>query len=187
MLMTQKQAVFYSQPEVLRAAISALPHFPNSPASTFSSSSQNSVPPLKVQNFSIVQGTPILPLDNHDQLITATSGGPKCYYCGLHKHSCFFFLVPIKQRWQIRLFSHVIAYCMVNLKLKGNSYRGIKLSVMKNLCCKVILGHNFLRQHSCVEIPFGGPKPELNICGLAAAKVQYPSLLAPDCKPIAVK
>ena len=61
---------------------------------------------------------------------------------------------------------------------------------MRNLCCKVVLGHNFLNQHSHLTIPFGGTKPELQICGLATAKVQYPSHfsnLTSDSKPIAVK
>ena len=64
---------------------------------------------------------------------------------------------------------------MVNQKLEGNFYQGIKLSVMKNLCCEAILGHNFLKQHSCVAIPIGDPKSVLSICGPAAAKVRYPS------------
>ena len=86
------------------------------------------------------------------------------------------------------LSSHVIGYCKVNLKLKRNSYQGIKLSARKNLCV-AILGYNFLKQHFCVEIPFGGSNTVLNV-DLAAAKVRYQSLfenLTPDCKPIAVK
>ena len=61
---------------------------------------------------------------------------------------------------------------------------------MRNLCCEVVLGHNFLNRYSHLTIPFGGTKPALQICGLATAKVQYPSLfsnLTSDCKPIAVK
>ena len=88
------------------------------------------------------------------------------------------------------LSCRVIGYCMVNLELKENFYSKIKLLVMKNLCCEVVLGHNFLNRHSHLTIPFGGTKPALQICGLATAKVQYPSLfsnLTSDCKPIAVK
>ena len=79
---------------------------------------------------------------------------------------------------------------MVNLELKENFYSKIKLLVMRNLCYEVILGHNFLNQHSHLTIPFGGTKPVLQICGLATAKVQYPSLfsnLTSDCKSIAIK
>ena len=88
------------------------------------------------------------------------------------------------------LSCRVIGYCMVNLELKENFYSKIKLMVMRNLCCEVVLRHNFLNRHSHLTIPFGGTKPALQICGLATAKVQYPSLfsnLTSDCKPIAVK
>ena len=79
---------------------------------------------------------------------------------------------------------------MVNLELKENFYSKIKLLVMRNLCCEVVLGDNFLNWHSHLTILFGGTKPALQIYGLATAKVQYPSLfsnLTSDCKPIAVK
>ena len=79
------------------------------------------------------------------------------------------------------LSCHVIRYCMVNIKLKENFYSKIKLLVMRNLCCEVVLGHNFLYQHSHLTIPFGGTKPALQICGLATAKVQYPSLFSKRC------
>ena len=61
---------------------------------------------------------------------------------------------------------------------------------MKNLCCEIIPGHDFLQQHSQIEIPFGGSMPTLKICGLVIAKIQYPSLfknLTENCKPIAVR
>ena len=88
------------------------------------------------------------------------------------------------------LSCHVIRYCMVNLELKENFYSKIKLLAMRNLCCEVVLGHNFLNRHSHLTILFGGTKPALQICGLATAKVQYPSHfsnLTSDCKSIAVK
>ena len=61
---------------------------------------------------------------------------------------------------------------------------------MRNLCCEVVSGHNFLNRHSHLTIPFGGTKAPLQICGLATAKIQYPSLftnLTSDCKPISIK
>ena len=90
----------------------------------------------------------------------------------------------------LSLYCRVIGYCMVNLELKENFYSKIKLLVMKNLCCEVVLGHNFLNRHYHLTIPFSGTKPALQICGLATAKVHYPSLfsnLTTDCKPIAIK
>ena len=88
------------------------------------------------------------------------------------------------------LSRHVIGYCMVNLELKENFYSKIKLLVMRNLCCEVVLGHNFLNRHSHLTIPFSGTKPALQICELATAKVQYQSHfsnLTSDCKSIAIK
>ena len=74
------------------------------------------------------------------------------------------------------LSRRVIGYCMVNLELKENFYSKIKLLVMRNLSCEVVLEHDFLNQHSHLTIPFSGTKLALQICGLATAKVQYPSL-----------
>ena len=76
----------------------------------------------------------------------------------------------------LSLSHRVIGYCMVNLELKENFYSKIKLLVMRNLCCEVVLGHNLLNQHSHLTIPFSGTKSVLQICVLATAKVQYPSL-----------
>ena len=87
--------------------------------------------------------------------------------------------------------STTLGHCIVSLHLSGREYTNIKLSVMANLCCDVILGHCFLCEHSSVEIPFRGPLPPLTVCRLTAIKnIPYPSLftnLTPDCRPIAVK
>ena len=66
--------------------------------------------------------------------------------------------------------STAFGHCIVSLHLSGREYRNIKLSVMANLCCDVILGHNFLCEHSSVEIPFGGPFPHLTVYRLTAIK-----------------
>ena len=88
-------------------------------------------------------------------------------------------------------FSTTLGHCIVSLHLSGREYKNIKLSVMANLCCDVILGHSFLCEHSSVEIPFGGPLPHLTVCRLTTIiNIPYPSLftnLTPDCRPIAVK
>ena len=87
--------------------------------------------------------------------------------------------------------STTLGHCIVSLHLRGREYKNIKLSVMANLCCDVILGHSFLCEHSYVEIPFGGPLSPLTVCRLTAIKnIPYPSLftnLILDCRPIAVK
>ena len=101
-------------------------------------------------------------------------------------------VIPSSERILMACSSHsstTLGHCIVSLHLY--ECKNIKLSVMDNLCCDVILGHSFLCEHSSVEIPFGGPLPPLTVCRLSAIKnVPYPSLftnLTPDCRPIAFK
>ncbi|XP_045624310.2 uncharacterized protein [Procambarus clarkii] len=86
--------------------------------------------------------------------------------------------------------SKFLGQCSVDLELQGETYHGVNLKVLPDLCANVISGHNFLQNYFVLEIAFEGYRPPLRICGLTAAKVPAPSLfsnLAPDCKPIAVK
>ena len=71
----------------------------------------------------------------------------------------------------------------------------MKLSVLKDLCSDVILGHDFQKRHKRVTIELHGPQSDLIVsnspsCALAAASVDELSLFAnvnPDSKPIATK
>lgn len=72
--------------------------------------------------------------------------------------------------------SYILGYCSVDLELQ-EVYPGTKLKVLLDLFSDVILGHEFLQHHSSVEIPFGGSKPPLKLCSLAAVKVPPPSPL----------
>ena len=88
------------------------------------------------------------------------------------------------------LSSKVVGFCNVGLELLGEHYSGVKLRILPDLCCDIILGHDFLKNHASLEIPFGGTRPPLNLCGLMAAKISPPSLfsnLTSDCQPIAIK
>ena len=103
-------------------------------------------------------------------------------------------VTPSSERILMASSSHsttTLGHCIVSLHLSGREYKNIKLSVMANLCCDIILGHSFLCEHSSVEIPFGGPLPPLTVCRLTAIKnIPYPSLFTnstPDCRPKAVK
>ena len=87
------------------------------------------------------------------------------------------------------LQSSAQGYCIVELEVKGNTYRRVKLLVLRDLCADVILGHNGLGQHASVEIPFGGDKPRLTLNALATAEVAPPPLfanLSPECRPTAI-
>ena len=88
------------------------------------------------------------------------------------------------------LSSYTEGFCCLSILYKQSLYPRFKLSVMPNLCTDVLLGHDFLRLHNKLEIPFGGPKPSFSVCAMLAANVSPPSLfgnLSPDCKPIATK
>ena len=81
-------------------------------------------------------------------------------------------------------------HCLVDLNYKDQLYKNTKLSILPDLCADVILGHDFLSQHSGLCIPFKGAQGTFSVCGVAAAKVEAPSLfenLTPHCKPVATK
>ena len=80
-------------------------------------------------------------------------------------------------------------HCIASLTYKDRQYTQ-KLSLLPDLCADVILGHDFMSQHSEICFPFNGSQEPLSICGVAAAKVDAPSLfenLTKDCKPVATK
>ena len=88
------------------------------------------------------------------------------------------------------LSSKVQGYCIVDVELDEHVYKGVHLKVLPKLCADVILGHDVLGEHESVQIPFGGPRKPLTVCGLTAMKITPPALfgnLSPDCKPVATK
>ena len=80
------------------------------------------------------------------------------------------------------LQSSARGYCIVELDVKGYTYRDVRVLVLRDLCADVILGHNILKQHTSVEIPFGGNKPRLILNALTTAEVSPPPAV---CKLIA--
>ena len=70
----------------------------------------------------------------------------------------------------------VMGYCVVTIKLTTHTYSDVKLSVLPDLCADVISGHDVLNEHEAVEIPFGGPRSSLTVCGLATMAVPLPTL-----------
>ena len=57
-------------------------------------------------------------------------------------------------------------YILANLELNQTNYINAKFFVMPNLFCNVIVGHDFLKQHSAIYLPF---KALLNQCWSSAA------------------
>ena len=88
------------------------------------------------------------------------------------------------------LTSNTQGHVNVNITYRGISYENTKLSILPNLCCDVILGHDFLNYHEKIEISFKGPRAPLSLCNFAAVKIDPPTLfgnLSENCKPIATK
>ena len=86
----------------------------------------------------------------------------------------------------------VLGHCFTDINLNKPSYTAMLLGVIKNLCCDVILGQYFQKEHRSVIIKFGGAKPDLVIpnlipeCALSEASLGEPSLFAnllPSHKP----
>lgn len=93
------------------------------------------------------------------------------------------------------LNSNIAGQCVIDLNHNGHIYPNVRLGVLKDLCCDIILGYEFQKLHKRLVIELGGPKPELNIsnsptCALASSSIEATSLFAnvdPKCKPIATK
>lgn len=86
--------------------------------------------------------------------------------------------------------STITGRCNVNLSVLNHSYTNVNLAILPDLCADVIVGHDLLKQHSSIQVIFGGEKAPLNICSLAIAHVQPASLfthLDSNCAPIATK
>ncbi|KAK4319870.1 hypothetical protein Pmani_009216 [Petrolisthes manimaculis] len=88
------------------------------------------------------------------------------------------------------LSTNTMGFCQVNLKVSGQEYHGVRLTVLPQLCSEVILGQDFQRLHGSVTLEYGGELPPLVVCGLSILKVDPPRLFAnltADCHPFSSK
>ena len=85
----------------------------------------------------------------------------------------------------------------VTLQLAEFTYNQVRLQILPDLCSDIILGHDILKRHEKLEIPFCGPlsplvlpvKPGL-VCALKVAHITPPPLfsdLPPNVRPIVCK
>ena len=85
--------------------------------------------------------------------------------------------------------------CTVDLNFLGEWYLDVKLSVLLHHCSDIILGQDFMSQHSTISFAFGGSKKDLVIshpisCSVPSTLVDTQSLFSnidPACKPITTK
>ena len=89
-------------------------------------------------------------------------------------------------------------FVILNFKLGLNDklYTSVRLNIIKDLCCDVVLGQEFQSRHIKVTMEYGGQLPELvkegtGACfAIEAANIAEPTLfpkISIKCKPIATK
>ncbi|KAK3892816.1 hypothetical protein Pcinc_003404 [Petrolisthes cinctipes] len=88
------------------------------------------------------------------------------------------------------LSTNTMGFCQVDLKVSGQEYHGVRLTVLPQLCSEVILGQDFQRLYDSVTLEYGGELPPLVVCGLSTLKVDPPKLFAnltADCHSFSAK
>ena len=81
-------------------------------------------------------------------------------------------------------------FCVATIRIGKNSYSGVRLLILSNLCVKVILGQKFMNLHSEIVFIGSGDRPALKVCRVAEAALNPPTLFGgvpADCRPIATK
>lgn len=88
------------------------------------------------------------------------------------------------------LVSPIKEHVIVDLKMKDNFYKQVKLLVIEKLCTDVLIGHDIMKLHTNITVGFGGPRPPFSVCNVACANVEPPQLfehMTKDCRPIATR
>lgn len=67
-------------------------------------------------------------------------------------------------------------YTYFSVSLLGQEYTQVKLLVLNSLCAPVLLCHDFLGQHSSLQVVFGGSRPPLRISSVTPTLVNPPKL-----------
>ena len=68
------------------------------------------------------------------------------------------------------LTSTIRGKCVASITMNGGVYNNVPLFILPDLCSDVILGRDFMRQHSEVTFRFEGARPPL-VCGLASSSI----------------
>lgn len=88
------------------------------------------------------------------------------------------------------LSTQTSGFCRVNMKVSGWEYENVRLHVLPQLCCNIILGQDFQKLHDKVTLTYGGDLPPFVFCGLGVINVGHPEMFAnltADCHPVAAK
>ena len=88
------------------------------------------------------------------------------------------------------LSTRTSGFCQVDLRVNGQDYKDMRLTVLPQLCSDVILGQDFQKMHGSVILRYGGDLPPLVICGFNTIRVDPPKLFAnltADCCPVSAR
>ena len=50
----------------------------------------------------------------------------------------------------------LLGYCEIDLKLNGHGYMNVRISLLRDLCSDVLLGHDFQKEHQHRKFNLGG-------------------------------
>jgi len=67
--------------------------------------------------------------------------------------------------------SKSLGECEVSVRIGNREYPSVTMHVVDGLRTDVILGRDFMKQHSSVSLHFGGSQPPLNLGALEALKI----------------
>ena len=82
------------------------------------------------------------------------------------------------------LKTYVIGCCTTDITLNDRTYSNVKLSVLKDLCSDIILGHDFQNRHKLLTIELHGSQSDLIVSNSTSCALAN---LTPGSKPIATK
>lgn len=74
-------------------------------------------------------------------------------------------------------------FVVVNLKLNDRLYPAIHLTIMKDLCCDVLLGRNFQCQHLEVIFIYSGHLPEQVTRNKGCYALEATNMVGPNIIP----
>lgn len=93
--------------------------------------------------------------------------------------------------------SKILGSCTCDLILANHKYKSIKLLILNNLCCNVLIGHDLLALHESLIIKFNGNRSPLRINSIDCVSSTNSSChsapfslfenLSKDCRPIITK
>lgn len=74
------------------------------------------------------------------------------------------------------LISKTLGHCFVDLEIHNNKYLQFKISLLPELCTKVIFGQDFMQMDKSAKFYLEGPMPSLTVCMTVDPPSLFPNL-----------